>query len=730
MRKDQVAAESSFLDKPLSSVLRLNGRTVVLCLIVLALVVTRLYDLSNRAYSHDESTHAWESWKLFTGQGYRFDPVYHGPFLYHITAFVYFLLGVSDATARIAAALFAVAAVLLVWPMRRWLGRAGALFAMLLLTISPTLMFRGRFIRHDIFVITPSMAMVIAFFRYLEERKERWLYLIAATLSLTMCAKGHAFINGAIFGSFWVLYLVVQWVRERAPLKKLPAFDLIVLLATLALPMASALVLKVLKFDPLDYSPPGLWRIRITVLLLFAIAAAIGIWWKRKTWLTAVAIFYTIFVPLYTTLFTNVRGIEAGFVGILGHWTSQQSVARGEQPWYYYFFLLSVYEFFPMFLSGLGAVYYLGTIARRKESTASSRRRRRRSEQAASAFVPFLLYWVVMNFAIFAWSGEKMPWQTQHLVMPLGLLGGWFLGKVWEGTDWRRLVQQGAASVAVLLPVGLFSLFILFATMRSPIRPFSGAGLEQLQATLRWVLALVLFLIVAALIYPRGRHLGRSGWMRICLGALCVALLAVTVRFAWMLSFVNQDYATEFLVYAASTPDTAAIMRELDEMSRRMIGSQVLRIAYDNESQQPFFWYLRDREGVTFFTGDTGLSGDPHVVIIGVGNESKLKSQLVGKYVRRGRDYRLIWWPDEEPYRNLTLAKLWKDLRDPARRRYWWDILWFRKYPHATTSWPLVSKFALYVRKDIAAQLWDYGPEVAGTGLEMPEDEYEKKRIQ
>ncbi|MGC8785845.1 MAG: 6-bladed beta-propeller, partial [Anaerolineae bacterium] len=334
------------------------------------------------------------------------------------------------------------------------------------------------------------------------------------------------------------------------------------------------------------------------------------------------------------------------------------------------------------------------------------------------------------NFAIFAWSGEKMPWQTQHLVIPLGLLGGWFLGQVWERTDWRKLVQQGALSVAVLLPLGLFLLFVLISTMRAPIRPFSGAGLDQMQATLRWVLALVLLWIIAALIYAFGRHLGLGGWTRVALGMGCVILIAVTLRFALMLSFVNQDYATEFLVYAASTPDTAAIMRELDEMSRRMIGSEVLRIAYDNESQQPFFWYLRDREGVSFFTGDTGLPGDPHVVIIGLGNESKLKSQLVGKYIRRGREYRLIWWPDEEPYRNLTLAKLWKDLRDPARRKYWWDILWFRKYPHATTSWPMVSKFALYVRKDLAAQLWDYGPEVAGAGLELPEDEYEKKRIQ
>ncbi|MGQ9493483.1 MAG: hypothetical protein ACUVR2_06935, partial [Anaerolineae bacterium] len=89
MRKGQTTAESNFLDKPLFSVFRLNWQTVVLCLIVLALVLTRLCDLGNRSYSHDESTHAWESWKLVTGQGYRHDPVYHGPFGYHVVAFVF-----------------------------------------------------------------------------------------------------------------------------------------------------------------------------------------------------------------------------------------------------------------------------------------------------------------------------------------------------------------------------------------------------------------------------------------------------------------------------------------------------------------------------------------------------------------------------------------------------------------------------------------------------------------
>jgi hypothetical protein len=105
-----------------------------------------------------------------------------------------------------------------------------------------------------------------------------------------------------------------------------------------------------------------------------------------------------------------------------------------------------------------------------------------------------------------------------------------------------------------------------------------------------------------------------------------------------------------------------------------------------------------------------------------------MKPQLAGKYLRR--DYRLIWWPNQDVYGNLTPAKLRNDLRDAERRGYWWDILWHRKYPQSTTSWPYVHRFAMYVRKDFAAQLWNFGPEVAGPGIVLPQDEYEQARVQ
>ena len=726
MEDQQTDRGFGLLDRPLSG-LRIRWQTVALLAIVAALLFTRLWALGNQAYSHDESAHAWKAWKLMTGQRYVHDPVFHGPFLYHLTALVYFLFGVNDVTARLGLALLAVAVVLLVWSLRRWLGRAGALLAMLLLTISPTMMFRGRFIRHDIVVMTATMVMVPCFFYYIEQRKTKWLFIIAAALAMSFCGKANAYINGAILGTFWVLHLGVTWLRTRRPLREIGSFDVVVLLGTLALPLVAPVVLRALGFDPLDYGPAGLLRIRMTVLILVAVSALIGTWWKRREWLVAAGIYYSIFLLLYTTLLTNARGVESGFVGMLGYWLSQQEVARGGQPWYYYFFLLLVYELLPLLMAVLGAIRFALSGWRRETSEVAVEAGRAAEAPAKNAMVPLLLYWAALNLVIFTWSGEKMPWQNQHVVLPLGLLGGWFLGKVWESTDWRWLVRNGAVQAAALLPVVGLALGVLVSVTLGQPRPFGGMELQELQISLRWVLALIVLLMALALLYRCGRRLGWIGWGRALLAVLFLILAATTIRTALRLTFINQNYATEFLVFAAATPDTALVMEELDELTSRMGGASALQIAYDNESQQPFFWYLRDRENVIFFTGESGLSGEPHVVIVGPENESKLKAQLAGRYTRR--DYRLIWWPDEQVYRNLTPRKLWQDLRDPARRRYWWDILWSRKYPQSTIAWPLVHKFALYVRRDVSALAWATGAGVARPDLVLPTDEYEEKRV-
>lgn len=107
------AQSTSYFDRPLSSVITLNWELVLYGLILLLAIATRFYDLDARAFSHDGAQHAFWSHKLYDGDGYRHDPLMHGPFLFHVTAFSLFLLGDNDFAARAGLALFGVILVML-----------------------------------------------------------------------------------------------------------------------------------------------------------------------------------------------------------------------------------------------------------------------------------------------------------------------------------------------------------------------------------------------------------------------------------------------------------------------------------------------------------------------------------------------------------------------------------------------------------------------------------------
>ena len=42
----------------------------------------------------------------------------------------------------------------------------------------------------------------------------------------------------------------------------------------------------------------------------------------------------------------------------------------------------------------------------------------------------------------------------------------------------------------------------------------------------------------------------------------------MTIRFSFMLNYINFDYVTEYLVYAHASPDIKRALREIDLISR------------------------------------------------------------------------------------------------------------------------------------------------------------------
>ena len=765
----ELAPESekdSFLRRPISSWLRLDGWLLLAIAIMVLAAVTRLWDLASRSYNHDEAIHAWESWQLFTGQGYIHNPVYHGPFLYHITAFIYFLFGHSDYTGRLSAAIFGILSIGAIFWLRPWLKARGTLVAAALAVISPALLYYGRFIRHDAYSVFFTLLMLIGILNYLEKRENKYLYLVVLGQALYFSNMETAFIQTFTFWTFLAGLLLLQWRREPGrSWREFPAFDLLMVMGTLLLPLASPLAIKaagvLLKdaaFDPAAYAPENLIRSGITWAVFFVASVAVGLWWDRKRWFVSAGIFYTIYILLFTAFFTNGQGFATGQVGSLGYWLSQQGVRRGTQPWFYYVILMPLYEYLPLLFGLIGAGYYLlrrlrlprtaaggaavaadapglavetraytvseavqgQAVAAPEEGGAATR------EQAAPAagawrapFVPLVFYWAVVNFVVFSWGGEKMPWLLVHLTLPWIILTGWF-AEQFLAADWRVLYRRGAAWVGLLLP-----LTAVAGVGALSSQPFTGTSTASLNATMTWLAAFAMLLIVGLPLLHFAAELGWRESGRVALVVLFLGLGAFTVHNSWLAVFKNGDVATETLIYAQGSPDDAMIMKELESMSRRLTGGEKdLKVAYDDESSWPFVWYLRDWPNAQYYGKSPSGPMDAAVVLVGVENEAAVKPFLGNKYYRR--QYRLIWWPMED-YKSLTPAKIWQNLTNPATRQSLWNIIMYRKYDTPLSNWPLVHNIAMYVRKDIAQQVWDYGPETAGPGNPLAEDPYTTK---
>jgi len=805
----------SFLGRPLSDLLRINWETAAWILLFLLAVISRFYDLGARAMSHDESLHAVYSLDLFRQGSYQHNPMMHGPLLFHANAFFYTLFGVTDATTRMFPALMGIGVVMLTWFYRRWIGRTGALLAGFLLLISPSLLFHSRYIRNDIFIAFFALIWVYGMFRYLEDRRIKWLYLMVGGMAFGFIAKENQFMTGALFGAFigglalWrslgkrafaigglgilaalaflfrpqegmghtlalgivgiallaAAGLLVVYLRQSGWRRflSLPEMDLAVVMLTLILPFTAPFGYLVLPWEKVDWSAPAItneavarWALLVGIMTVVAILIA-WYWFSAAerdeerddedttrptlaTWAGLMLFFWAIEIVFFTTFFTNpLRGLATGIVGSLGYWIGQQAVQRGSQPWYYYGLLTVLYEFLPALLTIGGAAALLrGLLGGQWQATPTSDLPAEQRAIAGGAkpivgekpkdapaslllspadarlyLVIFLGFWVVGAWVAYSYAGEKMPWLLTHIAEPMVIFGGWWLGSLFSRTDWAEVRARNGYWLLLLLPALGFALI----SLGKAGLPFAGRDVESLGATVRFFLAL---LASGGLFYVGWRWIERGGLalaLRLSAIGIAAILVLLTIRFSYMLTYVNYDMATEYLVYAHAGPDVKLALNEIDTISRRTVGERDIRVAYDDDVAWPMSWYMRFYPNNVFYGKNPSAdSMSAPVILVGSNNYSKVEPYVQRDYV--SRDYRLVWWP-EESYKGewdaeagrsagLTLSQIWGALTDPVRRSRLWQIWFYRNHPGETvTAWPHRHEFRMYVRRDIAEIVWD-----------------------
>ncbi len=331
---------------------------------------------------------------------------------------------------------------------------------------------------------------------------------------------------------------LIMIARQMRPyIDNYPEFDLIILFTTLILPSVSPLLTTLVGQNPLEYNiPPCVlegqetmtalqiflarvgqaecWQPIFNTSIIYSVgfllltiitSILVGLWWHQRRWTISAIIFYSIFTLLFTSVFTNPEGWASGAIGSLGYWLEQQEVARGNQPEFYYFFVVTFYEFLPLTFALLAIrhwlrqnrinqllghwltiiiislltfslvnwwygqpllqigqipsqipgiivaiivfivsslIWFIFTRKRILQQQEMATFLKATNREAMFSFIPSVIWWFLLTWVAYSYAGEKMPWLSTHFVIPMAFLGGWYLNDKLSLVTWPALFSQ------------------------------------------------------------------------------------------------------------------------------------------------------------------------------------------------------------------------------------------------------------------------------------------------
>ena len=375
-------------------------------------------------------------------------------------------LGDTDFTVRLSAVLFGTGRLLFAWPLRRYVGRSGALSFLVLAGFSPALTYFTRFLRHDIYLALCNLAAIYWAFRHGDTRQPRYLYLSAASLALAFCTKED-------------MYLLT------------PLFLLCLL---------GALLWEVLGATDRRAALRGTWK---EITGFFATA------WIPL--LTSGAVFAVVWLLLYTSFFTHPENWNA-VERAISYWWGQHTIQRIGGPWWYYFPQLSLYEpllAFPFFATiivpllrvpardalgrWLTAVAVAAAVGFAVSLFALPAQAPRillgagvlaiaalATRWVPSRFDRFCILWTLGALATYAWAQEKVPWLLVPMLLPLALVAGRWFGELIDSGALRRPVPVLLVAAVGALTLGsLVAVNYLYDAPR-PAEPKNNRHAEML----------------------------------------------------------------------------------------------------------------------------------------------------------------------------------------------------------------------------------------------------------
>ncbi|MGD1004720.1 MAG: flippase activity-associated protein Agl23 [Methanoregulaceae archaeon] len=359
-------------------------------LILLIGIILRFYFLDLKLFHHDEAIHSWFSYELLLKGSWVYDPSYHGPFLYYVTAGMFALFGDSDLVARLLPALFGTLLIPLVYCIYRlgYLDQKQTLVAALFIAISPDMVYFSRFLRHDIFMLFFTLLLLVAVLYYFERGQLRFAIIAAIATAGALSCKEEMPVILLIFASFFIFSI---W-RGRMHL-------------------------------------PSRWKTDLLISTFIVVAI--------------MSVLYSAFGAHIETLVGNNFLINStGWYQAIDHWIAMHNEQRLGGPWFFYIPLLLLYELPIFILAIIGILQFLlsgldftsfykrikNVILNRtfalstKDLTEISIRQLNAQTQIHSKsdeFFRLCIWWMLLSMAFYGYVQEKVPWLLIHQLLPI-----------------------------------------------------------------------------------------------------------------------------------------------------------------------------------------------------------------------------------------------------------------------------------------------------------------------
>lgn len=349
---------------------RINKKTLITCfaLTVLLGAILRLINIASYPFNaNDAAVGTYSYFMVESGIPFRYTPITHGPFTYYAIALSFHFLGDGILQERMPLVLFSIGCILLLYPLRKYLGDAGFLASALLLAVSPLFVGVSHQILLEPMLLFFIIGMIIFGLKYVGDRKVIHLILVGAFLALSFSIKEAMYMYLFIFLSFLPLYyLYVALVsddRLESPLKK------------------------------------------------FIHDISDDIKSNSRNIFLAFAAFIIVLTLFYTSFFTYPRGIIVFLFETIPFWVggmySGTFVPTSYKGAHYFLLGLYKYELPILILAPIGAIYNLAV---RK-----------------SRFITFLSYWALASFTIHTVLPYKTPQLILMALLPMILIAGWLI---------------------------------------------------------------------------------------------------------------------------------------------------------------------------------------------------------------------------------------------------------------------------------------------------------------